>query len=324
MKCYFAPLEGITGYIYRNAHHKYFGGIDRYYTPFLVPTHTERLTSREINDILPEHNEGMQAVPQILTNHAENFMWAARKIQELGYDEINLNLGCPSPTVVPKKRGAGFLAVPDELDRFLAKICRDMDEIGMKLSVKTRIGMDDPEEFEDLLNIFNQYSFTELIVHPRVRSDFYKNHPHMEAFALALAKSKNPVCYNGDLFTIEDVQAFQKEYPSENMIMLGRGLIANPALAETVNGIGGLDKIRLKAFHDEVMEGYREVVSGDRPVLYKMKEFWWYLGNSFENYEKYGKKIKKSQHLAEYQVAVQSLFDDQELKASPGFRAGGA
>jgi tRNA-dihydrouridine synthase len=320
MKCYFAPLEGITGYIYRNAHQKYFGGIDRYYTPFLVPTHTERLTSREINDILPEHNQGVPAIPQILTNHAENFMWAARKIRELGYSEINLNLGCPSPTVVPKKRGAGFLAVPDELDRFLEKISRDMDELGMKLSVKTRIGMDSPEEFEDLLTIYNRYPLTELIVHPRVRSDFYKNHPHMEAFAQALSGSRNPVCYNGDLFTIEAIHTFQEQYPSEDRMMLGRGLIANPALAEEATASGKLDKKRLKAFHDEIVNGYGEVVSGERNVLFKMKELWWYMGNSFENYEKYGKKIKKAQHLADYQAAVQKLFEEQELVESPGFR----
>jgi tRNA-dihydrouridine synthase len=251
-------------------------------------------------------------------------MWAARKIQELGYDEINLNLGCPSPTVVPKKRGAGFLAVPDELDRFLDKISREMDAIGMKLSIKTRIGMEDPEEFEDLLKIYNKYPLTELIVHPRVRSDFYKNHLHMEAFVQALAASRNPVCYNGDLFTPEAVRTFQKSYPSETTIMLGRGLIANPALAEMAKGTGTLDKKRLKAFHDEVVSGYSEVVSGDRNVLFKMKELWWYLGNSFENYEKYGKKIKKSQHLSEYQAVVQRLFDEQELKDNPGFCFGGA
>lgn len=317
MNIYFAPLEGITGYIFRNVHHQYFGGIDRYFTPFIVPTHTESLKTREVHDILPEHNVGMNVVPQILTNYSDNFMWAARKIQELGYDEVNLNLGCPSPTVVPKHRGSGFLAYPDELDRFLDEISQGLEYIGIKLSVKTRIGKDSPEEFEELLKIFNRYPMTELIIHPRIQKDLYRNHPNMEVFRMAFQNSKNPVCYNGDLFDRSDVESFLKEYPGITSIMLGRGLIANPALGEDAP----LDKKRLKAFHDELTARYAQRVSGDKNVLFKMKELWYYMGGCFEDPEKYLKKIKKSQHLIDYQAVVEALFEEKALKEMPGFRS---
>lgn len=327
MKCYMAPLEGITGYIYRSTHHKYFGGVDRYFTPFLVPTHTESLKSREVKDILPEHNKGMDVVPQILTNHADHFMWAARKIQELGYQEVNLNLGCPSPTVVPKHRGSGLLAYPEEMEALLAEIIRGLDACGMKLSVKTRIGKDSPEEFKRLLEIFNRYPIQELIIHPRVQRDLYRNHANREVFCQACEDSVNPVCYNGDLFNRQDVERFLKEYEgadSSVSVMLGRGIIANPALAENMTredkNTDALDKRRLRDFHDELAARYVERVSGDRNVLFKMKELWYYMGGCFQNPEKYLKKIRKSQRLSDYQRAVSELFEEQELSELPGFK----
>lgn len=321
MKYYFAPMEGITGYIYRNAHHRVYGGMDQYFTPFLVPNQTKKLSTREYHDILPEHNQGVPVVPQIMTNKAEDFLWAARHIQELGYREVNLNLGCPSATVVSKNRGSGFLAFPLELERFFEAVCPELERMGMEFSVKTRIGRDDPEEFPVLLGIFNRYPLKKLIVHPRIQTDFYKNTPNLETFSQAAEGSTNPLCYNGDLFHAEDVEAFCRRFPQVDELMIGRGLLANPALVLTVRGDGEerLEKKKLREFHDALLDGYQQVMYGDRNVLFKMKELWYYLGCSFEEFAKYGKKIKKAQRVSDYTAVVDRLFAEQELKGKPGF-----
>ena len=194
MKYYMAPMEGLTGYIYRNAYHACYHPMDKYFTPFLSPKANSSLSFRELNDILPEHNQGMYVVPQILTNQAEDFIRTAKELQEYGYSEINLNLGCPSGTVVSKYKGAGFLGLPDSLDRFLDEVCGKMEGMGMELSVKTRLGLVSPDEFTGLLEIYNRYPLKELILHPRVRTDYYKNTPNMPAFGSGFDGSRAPVC----------------------------------------------------------------------------------------------------------------------------------
>ena len=321
MDCYFAPMEGITGYVFRNAHHRHYGKIRGYFTPFIAPNRSRKLTSREMNDILPEHNQGLSLVPQILTNRAEDFLWAAGKVQELGYEEVNLNLGCPSGTVVSKYRGAGFLAVSKELDSFLNTVSEELHRRGMRFSVKTRIGKNSPEEFEDLLQIFNQYPLERLIIHPRVQTDFYRGHPNLQVFEDAVRNSENPLCYNGDIFSAEDWIAFKERFPHVEAVMLGRGLLQNPALAEEIDraaekgrkeeGRKVLPKEeweRLKHFHDDVLNGYREAISGHRNVLFKMKELWTYLGEMFPGKERLLKKIKKAGRMEEYTEAVERIL----------------
>ena len=268
MKFYFAPMEGVTGYIYRNAHAAYFNNVDKYFLPFIAANQHGSFTSRELNDILPEHNQGFVAVPQILTNNAEDFIRTAKQLKEYGYNEINLNLGCPSGTVVAKNKGSGFLTQTEDLDRFLNKI---FAEAVTKISVKTRIGKDEPEEFYKLIEIFNKYPMEELIIHPRVQKDFYKNKPRMEVFKDAITLSTNHLGYNGDIFTVEDFKNFTEEFPSIDTIMLGRGLIANPGLINEMTSGVTLDKMVLKAFHDRLLEDYEIILSGDRHVLFKMK-----------------------------------------------------
>lgn len=205
-----APLEAITTYTYRQAHAKVYGPLDKYFIPFLE-THEKRdFKTRELQEILPEHNEGIYVVPQILTNKADGFIRLGKALKDYGYQEINLNLGCPSKTVVTKGKGSGFLAFPEELDCFLDNIFEALGS-ELKLSVKTRIGKEKPEEFPRLLEIFNRYPLEELIIHPRVQTDGYKNYPRMEMYDLAAKESKNPVCYNGDLFNQEKLEKFQKE-----------------------------------------------------------------------------------------------------------------
>lgn len=315
MKYYFAPMEGITGYVFRNAHHQYFHQIDEYYTPFITPTQTRKLTAREMNDVLPEHNAGLRVIPQILTNQAEDFLWAAERFKQLGYGEVNLNLGCPSGTVVSKNRGSGFLAYPVRLDRFLYEVSEGLDRLDLKLSVKTRIGKLDGDEFEELLEIYNRYPMEKLIIHPRVQLDYYKNHPNREVFRAAVQNSKNRVCYNGDLFSDEDIRMFEREYPQVDAVMMGRGLLTNPALGTRA----ALDSRTLQAFHNAILAGYREVIPGDRNVLFKMKELWAYLGDAFADSKKQVKKIRKAERMADYEAAVANIFATCELVRDPVF-----
>lgn len=171
MKFYMAPLEGITGYVFRNAHYEYFHPADKYFTPFITPGLNSSLKSKALKDVLPENNHGPFIVPQILTNRADEFIYTEKQLGEMGYTEINLNLGCPSGTVVAKGRGSGFLAFRDKLDAFLDEIYSTAE---MKISIKTRLGKESAEEFEALLDIYNQYPLEELIIHPRTREDYYR------------------------------------------------------------------------------------------------------------------------------------------------------
>lgn len=315
MRFYFAPMEGITGYIYRNAHANFWSNIDKYFTPFITTNQHGKFSTRELNDILPEHNQGIVVIPQILTNRAEDFIRTAKSLKVLGYDEINLNLGCPSGTVVSKNKGSGFLSQREELNRFLDEI---FSQATTKISIKTRIGKDHPEEFYELIKIFNQYPMEELIIHPRIQKDYYRNKPNMEIFKEALVLSKNPVCYNGDIFTNKDYEIFKEACPSVDTIMLGRGLIANPGLIGDIIKDEPLDKQLLEAFHNKLYEGYQSILSGDRNVLFKMKEVWFYMIYMFSNHDKYAKKIRKSQRLSDYEDAVSSLFEEQNILEGVG------
>ena len=241
MHIYFAPLEGITTYPYRNLHHKYFGGVEKYFTPFLAPGPEQGMSVKEMRDVLPENNAGIPVVPQILTNRAGDFLLASKKLSEMGYREINLNLGCPSGTVTAKKKGSGFLLYPDDLDRFFDEVFSDaaVRNGEFLVSVKTRIGKNEVEEWPELMQVYNRYPIHELTVHPRIQKEFYKGTPHLDVFADILKESRNPVVYNGDLFTVEKVKEFREKFPTVGTVMIGRGLIRNPALADDLAGRDG-------------------------------------------------------------------------------------
>lgn len=318
MNYYFAPMEGITGFVFRNAHHRYFPGVDKYFSPFIAPNQNRSFSPRELRDVLPEHNEGLTMVPQILTNKSEDFIKAAQELKSMGYHEVNLNLGCPSKTVVTKGRGSGFLADPEKLNHFLDEIFTRLD---MKLSVKTRIGRDHPEEWETLMDLYNRFPMEELIVHPRIQQDYYKNTPNLTVFGSALAASRNNVCYNGDIFTAADYRELTTAFPDIQSVMLGRGLIANPGLVGVIENDStcSINKADLRAFHDEIYQGYAEYMSGDRDVLFRMKELWFYLSCMFTNSDSYLKKIRKSSQASEYKNVVDSLFHEQEILEQAGF-----
>lgn len=306
-----APLEGITTYIYRNAHARYFNKMDKYYTPFLSLHREKEFNHKEWQEILPEHNEGLCVVPQVLTNSAEDFLRAAGKLSSLGYEEININMGCPSGTVTTKGKGAGMLEDPMKMERFLEEI---FAKTPVAVSVKTRLGMEKPEEWEDLLRIFNKYPLKELIVHARVRQDFYQNKPNWDAFALGMADSVNPMCYNGDIFSVADYKALKERFPELERVMLGRGILQNPFLPGAIAGedaeqpVTGEDWRRLEGFHEELYRKYSEIMSGDRNVLFKMKELWTYLGKLWPEGEKYQKAIRKAKSCSEYEICVKKMF----------------
>ena len=315
MKFYLAPMEGITGHIYRNSYEKYFHNIDKYFTPFIVPNQSVSLKTKELKDLLTQNNKGLNIVPQILTNDAEGFILTANKLKQLGYEEINLNLGCPAGTVVSKKRGSGFLAYPEELDKFLDEIYK-IDN--MKISIKTRLGKERADEFYKLIEIYNKYPLEELIIHPRTREDFYGNTPNLEVFKDALKLSKHSICYNGDIFTLNSYNKIINEFPKVNKVMLGRGILANPGLIGEIKNNEFANKEIIKMFHDEIFENYTILLNEDKNAMYRMKELWGYMSHIFTNNKKYYKKIKKAQKAIDYKNAVNSLFIEQDIIKGAG------
>lgn len=323
-----APMEGLTGYVYRRAHHAYFAPLDAYYTPFVS---NKKLGSRERHDVVPEHNEGMHVIPQILTNRVDDFLEIEKQLYDYGYREVNLNLGCPSGTVTAKGRGAGFLAYPEELGQFLDEI---YSKTNMKISIKTRIGISSEEEWPNLLSLFNRFPVERLIIHPRLLKDFYKGYPHMDAYQYAKNHSLSPICYNGDIHSVDKWRKIEGELGMQTKeIMLGRGLLMNPVLAEEIRSDFNIDKDkkdqlksgetekpdeiisfgqmeRIKKFHDAILDGYCEEMSGDRNVLFKMKELWVYLGAGLQASPKLLKQIKKSSSVREYKIATDAIFRD--------------
>lgn len=306
VKYYMAPLESVTTWIYRQAHAKIYGRLDKYFIPFLEPHEKRDFKTRELQEILPEHNENIYVVPQILTNRSEGFIKLAKALKDWGYEEVNLNLGCPSKTVVTKGKGSGFLAKPEELERFLTEIF-DALSGEVKISVKTRIGKEDPEEFPALLKLFNKYPMEELIIHPRVQKDGYGNVPRLELYELAEKQSVNPLCYNGDLYTREQIRNFAERFPGTERLMFGRGFLRDPGLLYN-EGKDSKDIFeKFWAFHDLVYEGYQERNMGDRNVLFKMKELWSYQVYQFSEPERLFKTFKKVQDCNEYEQMIRNL-----------------
>lgn len=307
MQYYFAPLEGLTDSMYRRLHNRYFSGIDRYYMPFFSPTIHRVLTNREERELPLADTERFTAVPQILTKNAEDFLWAAQVCLDRGYREVNLNIGCPSGTVVSKGKGAGMLSDPDALDAFLDTV---FARTPIPVSVKTRLGISDPEEFIRLLSIFNRYPMAELILHPRVRKDFYNTPIKWELFRYACENSRNPLCYNGNLSSLEDIARFREAYPGIDHVMIGRGLIGDPGMLSPE----GTTADALEAFYDALLETYLEVFGGSRNAMFRLKENWRYLLCRFDHAEKPGKQLRKTTDLAEYKRITREIFHNCPLK----------
>lgn len=317
MKIYFAPLEGVTTYIFRNAFSEIYGHVDKYFAPFISPADNCPLTPRERKDIAPENNVGIYLVPQILTCRSEHFIDAAKELHAMGYNEVNLNLGCPSGTVCAKGKGAGVLQDRSSLQSFLDDIYSYAESCGMKISVKTRLGYHDPEEFYELMEIFNLFPLSELIVHPRIRTDFYKGDIRKEYFAYALEHSKCPLVYNGNIFTPDDYEKFSTSFGSSlDPIMLGRGLVSDPELASTLKDTSEktssdvssptleTDFQKLRRFHDTLYHEYQKILSPDINVLHKMRELWTYWQVLFDGKERDIKHLMKAKKYEDYEAIV--------------------
>ncbi len=300
MRYYFAPLEGLTDSTFRRLHHKYFPGVDRYYTPFFSPTVHRSLTPREARELPTAKDFGCFVVPQLLTKSAEDFLWMAGVCKELGYSEVNLNLGCPSGTVTAKGKGSGMLKDPDALDCFLYELFQNAT---IPISIKTRLGFENPEEFPILLEIFNRYPIEELTVHPRVRSAFYHGSVDMDTFLYAVKHSKAPVCYNGDLTSLQQAETLAESFPQVDSVMIGRALIADPGMCS-----GGTDIQHLEAFHDELLDAYLETFGGSRNAMFRLKEHWRYLFCLFEGSDKLQKRLRKTTDLNEYKAITKEVF----------------
>jgi tRNA-dihydrouridine synthase len=321
MEFLFAPMEGVTGYIYRRVHARFFPGVHRYYAPFFSPSGDHHFPLRGLRDLLPEENPGVSLVPQLLTNRAEDFIWAAASLMDRGYGEVDLNLGCPSGTVTAKRKGAGFLLLPEELEAFLVAVFAARELRGLAISLKTRIGFANAGEWERLLSIYRQYPLSRLIVHPRLRSDYYTGQVHPEAFALALEGSPFPVTWNGDVFCPADLEALLARFPKLDAVMLGRGLAAEPGLAGRLRTGEPCARETLRAFHDALCEEYRAVLYGDTALCHRMKEIWSYLILHFEGGEKHWKRITKAKRREEFLLAAEAVFAELPLRedaAMPG------
>ena len=298
-------MEGLTDSIYRRLHYKYFPGVDRYFMPFFSPTVHRTLSKKEQRDLPPAG--AVPAIPQLLTKNVEDFVWAAGLCRDLGYDRVDLNLGCPSGTVVAKGNGSGMLSDPDALDAFLWEI---FSRSPIRISVKTRLGLTQVEEFPRILEIYNRYPICELTVHPRLRTDFYKHPVRMEGFDYALENSRNPLCYNGNLNSLAQIRAFSSHYPQVEAVMLGRGLIGDPGM------LSKSSPQVLETFYEELLDAYTEAFGSSRNAMFRLKENWRYLLAHFEGSEKLGKKLRKTTDLQEYRQITHEIFTTLSMRDS--------
>lgn len=308
----FAPLDGITKRVFRRVWHKHFGGADRYFIPFISPTDQHVITPRDRREL--ENPEGLPQVPQVMAKRAADFSWAAEALADMGYTEVNLNLGCPSGTVTAKGKGSGLLADPDALDRFLDEV---FSGTRVPVSVKTRLGYNVPEEFPRLLDVFNRYPIACLTVHPRVRPEKYRGTVHMDQFARACAESRNPVCYNGDLTSVSGVRALEARFPGLSAAMIGRGAIADPALFRRLRGGTPASKEELQAFTAELYRAYQDVYGQAAPASQRMKEVWFYLIHLFDGGERLGGRMRRSRGPGAYEDLEAQIFQELELLDAP-------
>ncbi len=304
-----APLDGITKTVFRRVWAQRFGGADRMFIPFFSPTPQHLLTPRDRREL--EALPGLRQVPQVMTCKAEDFLWAAETVRDLGYDEVNLNLGCPSGTVTAKGKGAGFLARPQELDRFFDTV---FTRAPLPVSVKTRLGVQSPEEFGPLLEIYNRYPIACLTIHPRVQKEKYRGPIHRDVFAAALAESRNPVCYNGGLRTVAECRDFAAAFPQAEHVMIGRGAAADPALLRKLRGGPAATREELRDFTAALYREYQAFYGQAGPASQRMKEVWFYLIHLFQGGERYGGRMRRSRGAAEYERIEAEIFRDLPLR----------
>ena len=307
-------MEGITGHLFRQVHFRHFPSADRYYMPFMAPTGEHKFSGKNLRELAPETMGRPNAIPQLLTKDAQDFLWAAGNLAELGFSEVNLNLGCPSGTVFAKGKGSGMLKNPDMLDAFLEQIFKASP---LPVSVKTRLGVSSVDEFSRLMKIYRRYPICELTIHPRTREEFYKGSVHTDVFDAAAAQYSIPLCFNGNLLTVSDVRTFEQSHPSVGAVMLGRGILVDPQLVERLHGAAP-SRQKLKEFHNDLCETYlANTQGGTQNVLPRMKEFWFYFLHRFADDGTFEKQLKKAQRWDGFYALTQEILETVPLQETP-------
>ena len=308
MNYYVAPMEGLTDRVWRQAHQKWFGWAGapaKYYAPFLSPPENRVLIKKKMAELAPEANPGAPVVPQLLAKDGALAVWMVGQLRQLGYTEVNLNFGCPSGTVTAKGKGSGMLRDLDKLDAFLAALFAEAEG---PLTVKTRLGVEKPEEFAAVLEVYNRYPIAELTIHPRVMRQQYRGEADREAFAKALPECRMPVCYNGDLTTVEQLRALEADFPAVQSLMVGRGIIADPALFRQALGGPAATKEELRGYLDDLYQGYTALFGSAGCAISRMKGHWFYLIHRFEGSERLEKQLRKLREPWEYETVVNQIF----------------
>lgn len=313
-----APLHGVTGRVFRRAYLAAFPGFDSVMAPFILSVRVDRAKETHFKDLSPREEGGLPLVPQILGNDAEGFLATARVLADLGYPELNWNLGCPYPMVADKGRGSGLLPHPDRITRFLDEVC---PRLGPALSVKLRLGRRDPGEILALMPVLNAYPLSRLILHARLGIQMYKGEVDLEGFGRAAALCAHRLAYNGDITSLETFEALRARFPAVQEWMIGRWALHNPFLPARIKGLAPpADPLgEIRSFHAELYRGYRAVLFGPAHVLDKMKEVWTYLGRNIRGAAKDLEALPRAKTLETYEATVERIFArGQWLEPSPG------
>ena len=304
-----SPLQGFTDFRFRNAFHKHFGGIDTFYSPYIKLNGKLVVKGSYERDILPENNTTLEVIPQIITNDAEEFLFVAKYVQQLGYKELNWNLGCPYPMVAKCGMGSGLISNTSQIEHILKRVHNETDII---VSMKMRMGYENPTEILDVFPILEQYPIKNIAIHARIGKQLYKGGVDLDSFQKCLDTSKQKIYYNGDITSVAKFKELQERFPSIDHWMIGRGLIADPFLPSMIkNNTTEYPKNRFEifeAFHDEIYREYDAYLQGPTPIRMKMLGFWEYFSESFSNPQKTFKKIKKAGNSKNYEAAVKEIF----------------
>jgi tRNA-dihydrouridine synthase B len=315
---YQAPLQGFTDFNYRNVFHEVYGGVAKYFVPYLSYGKGKEIKKSQLKEILPENNKALPAIPQVLFSDITELLELVSILIDNGYEEINLNLGCPYPMATNRGRGAAWLEKSEALKETLSQLFGK--GFTAKFSVKMRAGMTKNQDARPVFEILNQFPLEEIIFHARTADQMYNGKADPSLFAEVGPFIKHPLVYNGDIFSETNFQQLKAIFPDQHCWMIGRGLLMDPSLALRLNGIELDQKVRkqkLKEFHDRLMEEYSERLQGSGHLLMKMTQFWSYFCQSFENQHKAMKLVKKAGSLIKYNAAVVEIFrsfSDQGLK----------
>ena len=308
MNYYTAPMEGLTDRIWRQAHQRWFGAPGapaRYYAPFISPPENRVLIKKKMAELDPAANPGAPVIPQLLAKDGALAAWMIGELRKMDYTEVNLNFGCPSGTVTAKGKGAGMLRDLSKLEVFLDEVFSQAEG---PISVKTRLGVTSPEEFEAILDLYDRYPICELTIHPRVMKQLYRGEADRAAFARYLADCQMPVCYNGDITTPEALHGLEAQFPTLSGIMVGRGLIGDPALLRRAQGGPPASKEELRGYVDDLYRAYTAAFGMPSCAVSRMKAHWFYLLPHFAGAAALEKPLRKAREGWEYETVVGQIF----------------